>query len=144
MIKNISILVSGTTIAQLIPIILQPLLRRYFSPEEFGAYAVYLSLIGILFIVASMKYELAIILPEKDKTATNILTLAVLINLVFSFVLLIIIVLFRRPVSNLINLPAQYSIYLYLVPLGVFLYSMYQSINYWLIRKKLFFSISSQ
>ena len=142
LIKNILILVSGTTIAQLIPIILQPLLRRYFSPEEFGTYAVYLSLIGILIVIASMKYELAIILPEKDKTATNILTLAVLFNLVFSFVLLIIIVLFRRPVSNLINLPAQYSIYLYLVPLGVFLYSMYQSINYWLIRKKLFFSIS--
>ncbi len=142
LIKNILILVSGTTIAQLIPIILQPLLRRYFSPEEFGTYAVYLSLIGILIVIASMKYELAIILPEKDKTATNILTLAVLFNLVFSFVLLIIIVLFRRPVSNLINLPAQYSIYLYLVPLGVFLYSMYQSINYWLIRKKLFFNIS--
>lgn len=142
LIKNISILVSGTTIAQLIPIILQPLLRRYFSPEEFGAYAVYLSLIGILIVIASLKYELAIILPEKDKTATNILALAVLINLVFSFVLLIIIVLFRRPVLNLINLPVHYSIYLYLVPLGVFLHSMYQSINYWLIRKKLFFSIS--
>ena len=140
--KNISILVSGTTIAQLIPIILQPLLRRYFSPEEFGAYAVYLSLIGILIVIASMKYELAIILPEKDKTATNILALAVLINLAFSLILLLIIVLFRKPVSNLINLSEQYSIYLCFVPLGVFLYSMYQSINYWLIRKKLFFSIS--
>lgn len=142
LIRNISILISGTTIAQLIPILLQPLLRRYFSPEEFGAYAVYLSLIGILIVIASMKYELAIILPEKDKTATNILALAVLINLAFSSILLLIIVLFRRPVSNLINLPAQYSIYLCFVPLGVFLYSMYQSINYWLIRKKLFFSIS--
>ena len=108
MIKNISILVSGTTIAQLIPIILQPLLRRYFSPEEFGAYAVYLSLIGILIVVASMKYELAIILPEKDKAATNILALAVLINLAFSSILLLIIVLFRSPVSNMINLSPQY------------------------------------
>ncbi|MBA7580974.1 hypothetical protein ES708_22873 [subsurface metagenome] len=142
LIRNISILVSGTTIAQLIPILLQPLLRRYFSPEEFGAYAVYLSLIGILIVIASMKYELAIILPEKDKTATNILALAVLINLAFSFILLFIIILFKRPVSDIINLPEQYSIYLYFVPLGVFLYSMYQSINYWLIRKKLFFSIS--
>jgi len=142
LIKNISILVSGTTIAQLIPIILQPLLRRCFSPEEFGAYAVYLSLIGILTVIASMKFELAIILPEKDKTAANILALAVLINLAFSLILLLIIVLFRRPVSNLINLSEQYSIYLFFVPLGVFLYSMYQSINYWLIRKKLFFNIS--
>lgn len=142
LIRNISILVSGTTIAQLIPILLQPLLRRYFSPEEFGAYAVYLSLIGILIVIASMKYELAIILPEKDKTAVNILALAVLINLAFSSILMLIIVLFRRPVSNLINLPTQYSIYLYFVPFGVFLYSMYQSINYWLIRKKLFFNIS--
>lgn len=142
LIRNISILISGTTIAQLIPILLQPLLRRFFSPEEFGAYAVYLSLIGILIVIASLRYELAIILPEKDKTAINILALTILINLAFSSLILIIIVLFRKPVLNLVNLPEQYSIYLYFVPLGVFLYSMYQSINYWLIRKKLFFNIS--
>lgn len=142
LIRNISILISGTTIAQLIPILLQPLLRRFFSPEEFGAYAVYLSLIGILIVIASLRYELAIILPEKDKTAINILALTILINLAFSSLILIIIVVFKKQVLSLINLPEKYSIYLYLVPLGVFLYSMYHSLNYWLIRKKLFFNIS--
>ncbi len=142
LIKNISILVSGTTIAQLIPIFLQPLLRRLYTPEEFGAYAVYLSLIGILVVIASLKYELAIILPKNDKTAINILALSILINIIFCAVLFVVILLFKDSIMSMVNLPAEYSIYLLFVPLGVFLFNMYQSINYWLIRKKLFFNIS--
>lgn len=142
LLKNISILVSGTTIAQLIPILLQPLLRRLYSPEEFGAYAVYLSLMGILVVIASLKYELAIILPDNDKFAINILALSLLINLVFCTGILIIIAVFKERIMSIVNLPANYSLYLLLLPLGVFLFSMYQSINYWLIRKKLFFNIS--
>lgn len=140
--KNISILVSGTTVAQLIPILLQPILRRLYSPEEFGAYAVYLSFLGILVVIASLKYELAIILPDNDKSAINILALSLFINLIFCTAIFIVITLFKEIIMSTVNLPAKYSIYLFFVPLGVFLYSMYQSINYWLIRKKLFFNIS--
>jgi len=142
LLKDISVLVSGTTLAQLIPILLQPVLRRFFSPDDFGAYAVYLSITGILVVIASLRYELAIILPDKDKTAANVMVLAILINLIFSITLLAIILLFGNPILKLINLPKKYSIYLYLIPAGVFLYSFYQSLNYWLIREKRFFSIS--
>jgi O-antigen/teichoic acid export membrane protein len=142
LIRNIAILISGTTIAQLIPILLQPLLRRFFLPEVFGAYAVYLSLIGILIMVASLKFELAIILPEDDETASNLLALTVLLNFCFCSLILLVIIAFRASVLNLFNIPEPYSIYLYFIPLGVFLYSMYQSINFWLIRKKRFFLLS--
>jgi len=142
LIKNISILISGTTLAQLIPILLQPVLRRVYLPEDFGAYAVYLSLIGILVVIVSLKYELAIILPKDEKIAVNVLTSCLLINLIFSSILFLIFLIFRHPVMSLVNLPEKYSAYLLLVPLGVFLFNMYQSINYWLIRKKLFLKIS--
>src|SRR5665811_1102024 len=72
LLKNTSILVSGTAIAQLIPILIQQILRRHYSADIFGAYAVYLSLVGMLAIISSFKYELAIILPRKDKEAANV------------------------------------------------------------------------
>ena len=142
LLRNTSILISGTAIAQLIPIILQPILRRYYSPEIFGAYAVYLSLVGILAIASSFKYELAIILPGKDKDAVNVFYLTVFINLIFNIILFILILIFNKELLNFFNLSDEFRIYLYFVPLGIFFYNLYQSINNWLIRKKLFFAVS--
>lgn len=140
--RNISTLISGTVIAQLIPILLQPVLRRYYAPEVFGAYAVYSSLIGILIIISSFKYELAIILPKKGKEAVNIVLLTQLLNLLFNLVIFFFIIIFNHKIQSLLNLPAKYVIFLYLVPAGTFLSNLYQSINYWLIRQKAFFSVS--
>jgi len=142
LLRNTSILISGTALAQLIPILLQPVLRRYFSPEIFGAYSVYLSLIGILLVISSFRYELAIILPKKDKESAAIFFLALFLNLVFNILLLLAILLWKTKILGFLNLSEDYADYLYLVPFGTFLFSSYQSINYWLIRKKQFFSIS--
>lgn len=140
--KNTSILLSGTALAQLIPILLEPILRRYYSPEIFGAYSVYLSLLGILIIVASFKYELAIILPKKDKEAANIFILSVILSFFFSIILLIIVLIWKKNICIFLNLSLTYVNYLYVIPLGTFLFSLYQSINFWLIRKKKFLAIS--
>lgn len=140
--KNTSILVSGTFLAQLIPILLQPVLRRFYTPDTYGAYSVYLSLIGILVIVSSFKYELAIILPKKDKESANVFLLTVLLSLVFNVVIFISILIWKNQISNFVNLKNDYSNYLYIVPLGTFLFSLYQNANYWLIRKKRYLAIS--
>ncbi len=142
LLKNTSILISGTALAQLIPILLQPILRRSYPAEIFGAYAVYLSIVGILAIISSFKYELAIILPKKDKDATNIFVLTILINLVFNILLFIVIVIWKHVFLHFFNLSDKFSDYLYFVPLGIFFYSSYQSINNWLIRKKGFLPVS--
>jgi O-antigen/teichoic acid export membrane protein len=142
LLRNTSILVSGTAVAQLIPILLQPILRRYFTPDIFGAYSVYLSLVGILAIVSSFKYELAIILPRRDKDAANVFFLTVLINFVFNITLVFIILIWKNKILHFINLSDKFSDYLYFVPLGIFFYSVYQSINNWLVRKKGFLPIS--
>jgi O-antigen/teichoic acid export membrane protein len=140
--KNTTILVSGTALAQLIPILLQPFLRRQFEPDVFGAYAVYLSLLGIFVVITSFKYELAIVLPHKDKTAANIFFLALFLNIIFNSILLLIIITWKFEFLHFLNLPPRYSFYLYMIPLGTFFFSTYQNINYWLIRKKAFLSIS--
>ena len=142
LLQNTSILISGTALAQLIPILLQPVLRRYYTPETFGAYTVYLSLLGILIVISSLKYELAIILPKKNKEAANVLFLALLLNLLFNVFIFLIIIIWKESIVGFLNLSNEFANYLYLVPLGTFLFSFYQSINYWLIREKRFFAIS--
>lgn len=142
LLKNVSILASGTALAQLIPIALQPFMRRQFSAEIYGAYSVYLSLLGILIVVSSFKYELAIILPKKKKEAANVFFLAGLISFLVNIILLFSVLIWKTELANFLNLSVKYSNYLYFVPLGTFLFNFYQSINYWLIREKKFMAIS--
>ncbi|MFY9311403.1 MAG: lipopolysaccharide biosynthesis protein [Bacteroidia bacterium] len=136
--KNTFILVIGTVIAQSIPLLLHPFLRRIYSPEDFGAMAVYLNIFGMLTIVSALRYEATIVLPKNNNEAANILSLTFIITLIFSTLLLLVLILFKDQIVSLINFPPQYSNYLYFLPFGCAAFSIYQSMNYWLIRHKAF------
>lgn len=136
--KNTFILVIGTVVAQSIPLLLHPFLRRIYSPEDFGALAVYLNIFGILTIVASLRYEATIVLPKNNNEAANILGLTWILALLFSLLVLIVLLLFKNSIVELINFPEQYADYLYFLPLSCAVFSIYQSMNYWLIRQKAF------
>ena len=72
--KNAFILSAGTIVGQAIPILLQPLLRRLFSIEEFGTYAIYTSVFGVIVVLSSLRYEMAIMQPKHDNEAANVLS----------------------------------------------------------------------
>ena len=143
LLRSASILISGTVIAQLISILLQPFLRRFFSPESFGIYSVYLSLIGIITVIASLRFDDAIVLPKTDKESVNVLSLALIFNFLFNLLLFIAVVLKGEKIILFLNLPENFPVpVLYIIPLGAFLNNTYQCLNYWLIRKKKFYSVS--
>jgi len=143
MVRSASVLVIGTLIAQSIPILLQPFLRRYFSPEEFGVFSVYTSIIGILMVIASFRYEQTIILPKRDSDSASLLGLSIINGFIFSLILLILIFLLKDKLTFLINIPQPKGYIVFLIPLSTFLLSVFQALNFWLIRKKAFVSISS-
>lgn len=136
--KNTFILVIGTVVAQSIPLLLHPFLRRIYSPEDFGALAVYLNIFGMLTIISALRYEATIVLPKNSHVAANILSLTFIINLIFSTCLFFAVLFFKNQLCVLINFPGKYSNYLYFLPFGCFAFGVYQSMNYWLIRKKAF------
>ncbi len=141
--KNTLTLSTGTAIASLIPILLQPLLRRLYSPEDFGAFAVYLSITGILVVVSTLRYELAVVLPERDEEAGNIVFLSLFIALLFNTIVFFVLLFVYKGIIRLFNFPVEYSIWLYFIPLSAFLFSAFNVLNYWLIRQKAFRSSAS-
>ncbi len=140
--KNTLILTLGTILAQTIPILFHPLIRRIYSPENFGAFSLYLNMIGFVIILATLRYEAAIVLPKNRIAAANILGLSFLINSTISSLLLFFLLFFKNLFCNLIGYPLIYSNYLYFLPFSALFFSFYQSINYWLIREKAFKSSS--
>ncbi len=141
-VKNSFTLITGTVIAQLIPVILQPFLRRFYEPSDFGALSLYATLLSIFYSIATLKYDSTVMLPKKDVDATNLLAGSILVSLIFSTFLFLLFLLFDNQIVSLLSLPESMSFWLLVLPLSVFLFSSSQVFNYWLIRKKAFFSSS--
>ena len=121
-VRNVITLSSGTAVAQLITIAAIPFISRLFDPDEFGVAALFLSIVMLLSVFATLKFEGAIVLPKSDDTAINLLMLSFILSVGFSLVLLLIssvLVLFWDNTSD-INILGYW---LLLVPLGVFLLS---------------------
>ncbi|MBI9065676.1 MAG: lipopolysaccharide biosynthesis protein [Salinivirgaceae bacterium] len=136
--KNLSVLVVGTIIAQLVVIAFQIVIRRIYSPEDFGAFAVYMSILGMVATIASLRYEQTIILPKEKVKARALLSLSILIAFLFSFIVFLLVILFKTQIVALLGLSEQYGTWLFFIPISVFLFCSYQAINFYLIREKQF------
>jgi len=126
---------TGTTIAQAIPIAISPILTRIYTPEDFGVFALYMSIASMVAVVATGRYELAIMLPKKDEDAIQLVILSILIAVCISFITFLIVFILNKEITNMLGNP-KISNWLYFVPLTVLLTGIYQSLNYWNNRNK--------
>lgn len=139
--RNVLTLMTGTTIAQAIPIAITPILTRLYTPEDFGVLALFLAITAILGSIANARYELAIMLPEEDEDAINIAALGILIAVCFSLVLLITAIAFNDQIVSLIG-NEEIGFWLYFVPFVVLIIALYNVLNYLNTRKTLYKDIA--
>tara|TARA_Y100000994_G_scaffold249606_1_gene262536 strand:- start:14622 stop:16151 length:1530 start_codon:yes stop_codon:yes gene_type:complete len=135
-------LVASISIAQLIPIFITPILTQFFSPEEFGIYGLYLSLCTIFGVIASGKFDTAIMLPKNKKDSLNLLFLSFLIAFTFSTIFFSFLNIFNDKIFQLLNLELLKEYY-YIIPITIFLISVNQSFLVWFNREKKYNVIST-
>jgi O-antigen/teichoic acid export membrane protein len=128
---------TGTGLAQLIPVAAAPILTRLYSPEDFGLIALYLSLVSIITVFATGRYELAIMLPKFKAEVRALVRLSALLICITSVLALLLVLFFNHELSNLLG-NNKISAWLYILPVSIFLTGFYQLINYLLIRDKHF------
>lgn len=141
--NNVFKLLTSISIAQLIPIIITPILTQYFTPEDFGVYGLYVSICSIFGIVASGKYDVAIMLPQKKEDSINILFLSFLITFLFSTFCFSILNIFDDVFFKLTNSKFLKEYY-FIIPISIFLISMNQSLIVWFNRNKKYNTIANQ
>jgi len=140
-VKNSLTLFTGTTVAQIIPVLISPLLSRLYTPGDFGLLALYMSFASILAVFATGRYEMAIVLPKKDSDAVNILSLGIIISGSLALLTGIVVLFFNSEISKLAG-SDKIGFYLYFLPLSIFFLSLYKSLNYWFNRKNKFKEIA--
>ncbi|MGA2823860.1 MAG: oligosaccharide flippase family protein [Bacteroidales bacterium] len=142
-IKNTLKLVLGSGIAQAITFLVSPVLTRLYTPEDLGLFTFFISIVGFFALVATLRYEIAIIFPKEDKDAVNITSLSVIIALGLSFLLFILILLYRIFLSGQLPLNPVLNRWIYLLPVLVFFLGLGNIFQNWLIRKKEYRLLSS-
>lgn len=139
--RGVSVLVGGTAGSQLLVMLAAPIVTRLFSPEDFGVLAVYAGILGMFTIIASLRYELAILLPEDNQEAANVAVLSLLIVVAVSIASAVVALLGNTSIPAILGVPVL-SRYFWLLPIGVLLVGVYQVFNFWALRTKSFAAIS--
>lgn len=142
-IKNIAKLTAGTTVSQILNVVLMPIITRMFLPEAFGDLAVFTSITLILGSIITMRYELAIVLPKEESKGINLLALCLIITFLMSIIFFSITISFGNALFRIFNLSidnhTKYYISLMLLFTGIFV-----SFDNWCIRKGYFGLISTR
>ena len=139
--RNVFTLFSGAFIAQLIPFAITPILTRLYPKDVFAIFILYSSVAAIPQVISNLRYELAIVLPKRDKDAFNLLAASLLITLVVSLLIFVLILIFYNPILNFLQ-DKRLGKWLFLIPVSVLFQGIFQALSYWNNRKKEYKSIS--
>lgn len=134
-VRGVMVLAGGTALGQVISVAASPLITRLYDPEAFGILSVYASLLSIISIVAALRYEYAIPLPEDELTATELLFLSLITVIAVSSIVAIAVWLGGDGISALMGTP-ELQPFLWLLPVGVFIAGLNQVLTYWTIRHR--------
>jgi O-antigen/teichoic acid export membrane protein len=140
-IKNVVTLVAGTSIAQLIPILISPILTRIYTPEDFGLYAILIAISSICAIGSCLRYEYAIVQEKDSKNAIVLLRLSVYVCLILSIVIFFLCIFFGSYVSSFFGVNELQNI-IFLVPLIVILLGLFKALNLYAVRNEKYKNIS--
>jgi O-antigen/teichoic acid export membrane protein len=79
-------IVAGSGTAQILTVLVAPLLTRLYAPAEFGTFAVAASVLATATSVACLKYDSAIPLPRSDVEAASVVGLCLLSSVLIGIV----------------------------------------------------------
>lgn len=132
---------TGTIISQAIPVAISPILTRLYTPEDFGMVALFIAIASTLSVIVTLRYQLAIIQAHDAEDAISLVILSVFIAAAISTISFAVIYFFNEEIQSLFT-NQDIGKWLYLVPISIFVTGLYQSLNYWLTRKKIYKTIA--
>lgn len=132
--RSATIMITGTVIAQALPLAISPILTRMFAPSDFGILAIYVAAMSIASIVATGRYDLAVMLVADEDDADALVLLSVAIAIALSLLCALIIALAGDQISRWLKRP-DLGVWLYSLPVGLGLTGAYVALTQWLNRR---------
>ena len=133
-IRNVLKLVSGSVTAQILGILLVPIITRIYSPDDLGVFQIFVAISGILVIFSTFSYQFAIMLPKNEEDSANIVFLCSILVTLISVLTAVVVLSFPKDIENALNAPGASKYFIYL-PAIIFFNGLFFVQNYWLSRK---------
>jgi O-antigen/teichoic acid export membrane protein len=132
---DVAKLAGSTSFGQLLTIVAMPVLSRIYSPDSFGVAEVFAALVTVIGTIACLRYDLALMLPERDEDAANLLATSFFFTIITTFLTTLAVFVGREALAEVLNTPELAS-YLWLAPLGVLGTGGFLALNSWNSRKR--------
>lgn len=127
--RNVATLLTGNIFAQSFPLVCMPVLTRIYAPEDFGLLALFTAIVLTLGAIVNGRYEMALMLPRKDDDALHVAAVGMVFSSFLSLFLLLIVLLFSSELASLAG-NDELKIWLYFVPVVVWLIGLFNILNY--------------
>lgn len=135
--QNFAITFSGTAFVAVLGVLVTPFMARIYSPQSYGLFAVFNSIVNNVSLVSTFLYPSAFIVPRLHKRFLALVQLTVGLSVVAFVLLVAVIAVFKQPLLRWLH--AEYlGNWLYLVPVTVFLFNIDVVMGAWYLRTKSF------
>lgn len=131
--SSAAILLVGSLGAHLVTIALMPVLTRVASPEEFGGVAAFISVIGLMLPIASLRYEWAVPISATPVQAAGLVRLSFVILAILSSLLAAVGIALGDIAADGAS-GAQGMVHGWLIGPGLFVLGTVQILASWTIR----------
>lgn len=135
--KNIIITLVGGGIAQLIPVLISPIIARLYAPNEFGSFSVVYTLGMFCAILITGRYQQAIFLTQDRKEIKRLISLCLILSIFNGFAIVGLILLLDDILVLYFKFEGSPFAFLF-VPIIAFLASALELVNVLLIKEKKF------
>ncbi|WP_420961031.1 oligosaccharide flippase family protein [Brucella sp. IR073] len=140
LLRDLSTLSGAAALAQIIALAVLPVLTRLYPPEAHGLAATFASIVGIIGVVSSLRYEFAIPLPRTDRGAWHLAALSLALLIAVSVVSGVAALWLGGEMARALDIPVW--VFAALVAVGIATLSAYKVANYWAVRKSAFGTIA--
>lgn len=137
-----AVLISGKAGLHLIALFSQPLLTRLYSPAQFGEFAFFNSIMAIIFIAASGRYEAGIVLTKTPAQAGRLFQLSQYVLIAYTLSIVIFLIMIPEYSKQWFFDKGFTPFYLWAIPAMIIFSGYWQIVNNWLIRFQKFSMIS--
>lgn len=138
---NLTTLFSGTVISTIIPVLFSPVMTRIFTTSDYGVLGLYVSISGLIGVLAYSHYPQSIILSKEDENARQALWFSIAFSTLIALIALLVFVVLYFSVDWFESSPLH--IWLLLIPFSVFLTGVSTSIMVWANRHQAYKILAS-
>ena len=125
----------GSGAGKLIALAAMPILTRLYTPEDFGALAVFTTLVALLVPIATLRYVIALPLPRHDGTAMNLLVLSLGLMTGLTALFTLVIAYLGEPLLTALSMEVLVPFW-WLIALAIFGAAAYETLSMWATRKR--------